>query len=207
MPNQNLPMFTGIIEEQGKLAYFKPANKSGTGIARMGIACQKVLSGLNLGASLATNGACLTLVEQSKNEAVVELSPETLNLTHFANLPLGSILNLERPLAVGDRLGGHWVQGHVDGKLGWLSIKKMGECYNLRFALPQKWTGTVVHKGSISIDGISLTVNKVENTEFEVLILPYTWQNTNLSSWDRSHTPHFEIDILAKYTQSLLQKT
>ena len=191
-------MFTGIVEEVGVVA-------SLTG-PRLSLHASRVMEGMKLGDSIALNGACLTVVSQHDGEFCVELSPETVRRTSFANLKAGQSVNLERPLAVSDRLGGHIVQGHVDGTGRIVSSKPEGDSVILRVSCPKRLMPYIVEKGFIAVDGISLTVVKKGTSSFTLSLIPYTLANTTLKDKAPGDRVNLEADVLAKYVESLLAR-
>lgn len=198
------PMFTGLIEEVGKLCQRQSAPGGG---ARLKVQAQRVLEGLRLGDSIAVNGVCLTAVEWDLKAGwvVFDAVAETLRLTTLNELPLGSGLNLERALAVGDRLGGHYVTGHIDGA-GRLSARQSsGNGVIHRFSCPPPLMSMIARKGSIAVDGISLTVVEVNDSEFSVWIVPHTLSATNLGALALGDAVNLETDILAKYVNKALR--
>jgi riboflavin synthase len=189
-------MFTGIVEEVG-------AVDSLEGYC-LRIRASQIMEGMKLGDSIAVNGACLTVVEHREDGFSVELSPETLRRTSFSTLEAGHGVNLERPLAVSDRLGGHIVQGHVDATGRITSSKPEGECVILRVSSPKRLMRYIVEKGFVAVDGISLTVVKKGTSSFTLSLIPYTLQNTNLREKTGGSRVNLEADIVAKYIESLL---
>lgn len=191
-------MFTGIVEEVGRVA--RLASNSLT------IHAHKVMDGLRLGDSIAVNGACLTVVALNEGTFSVDLAPETLRRTSLGTLMSMSPVNLERPLAVTDRLGGHIVQGHVDATGRITSRKPEGDCVILRVSSPQRLMPYIVEKGFVAVDGISLTVVKRGASSFTLSVIPYTLENTNLKEKPVGDRVNLEVDILAKYVESLLAR-
>jgi riboflavin synthase len=189
-------MFTGIVEEVGKVA-------SLVGYC-LTVRASKVVKRMNLGDSMAVNGACLTVVSFNEGEFSVDLAPETLRRTSFGNLKKGDPVNLERPLAVSDRLGGHIVQGHVDARGRITSMKAEGDCVIVRISSPKRLMPYIVEKGFVAVDGISLTVVKKGASSFTLSVIPYTMENTNLKGKSVGHPANLEVDIVAKYVESLL---
>ncbi len=170
----------------------------------MVVQARKVMEGLKLGDSIAVNGACLTVVQREDNTFSVELSPETLRRTSLGVLSVGHGINLERPLAVSDRLGGHIVQGHVDATGSITSSKPDGDCVILRVRCPKRLMPYIVEKGFVAVDGISLTVVKRGASSFTLSVIPYTLENTNLMGKTVGDRVNLETDIIAKYVESLL---
>jgi len=194
-------MFTGIIEELGTLRKVTAARDG----ARLEVAAQVVLAGARIGDSIAVNGVCLTVVEKRADQFAADVSAETLRRTSLKQARVGSRVNLERPLTPASRLGGHIVQGHVDGMGEFLEAQPVGEGYNVRIGFPPELGRYIVEKGSIAVDGISLTVAALGENWFEIAIIPHTWRVTNLSTLKRGEAVNLEVDILAKYVERLLE--
>ncbi|MGK0288697.1 MAG: riboflavin synthase [bacterium] len=194
-------MFTGLVEEVGILNHLTPI---GNDQAEISIACKKIQGDLALGDSVAVEGVCLTITRFSENEVVMELSTETVRKTIFGNKKLGDLLNLERALQVGGRLGGHIVQGHVDSLGSLANVHKQGKFYEISFNYPKEIRKYLVNKGSITINGISLTIASLEETSFTVAIIPHTFQGTSLKGLKAGDPIHLETDVLAKYVENLL---
>jgi len=197
-------MFTGIIEELGSV---RQISKNADG-ARIDIACARVLEGARIGDSTAVNGVCLTLVEINDGVFSADVSEETLKRTTLGSLTPGSRINLERPLTPSARLGGHIVQGHVDGVGELFAIERSGEGFTLSIGFPENLGRYVVEKGSITVDGISLTVASLGagagEQVFTVAIIPHTWSATNLSSLSPGAGVNLEVDIIAKYVERMM---
>ena len=197
-------MFTGIIEEVGRVRYLKPLS-NGVGVSRLEVKATKVRDDLlKLGDSIAVNGACLTVVALHDDGFGVDLVQETLRRTSLGSLETGHGVNLERPLLVSDRLGGHIVQSHVDARGKIISVKPDGDSTIMGFRAPKKLMPYIVEKGFIAVDGISLTVVKSMATSFTVSVIPYTLENTILKNRRLGDAVNLEVDILAKYVESLL---
>ena len=192
-------MFTGITEELGKVNLIQP-NK-------IVIKARKVLEGTGIGDSISINGACLTVVEFGSNYFSVEVVPETLRRTNLGLLKVGDEVNLERPLALGGRLGGHLVQGHVDERGKLVSLKPEGDAVIMRFQAPREVMRYVVVKGFIAVDGISLTVVERDDTSFTVSVIPHTRENTTLGKKHAGDMVNLEVDIIAKYVEALTQSS
>jgi riboflavin synthase len=191
-------MFTGIIEELGEV------ESAGT---RLKVRCSTVAKDLTEGASIAVNGVCLTAVDPRPNSFSADLAPETLRLSNLGDLRAGSRVNLERPLSPAGRLSGHIVQGHVDGTGELLSFEALGDDnWWLRIRVPPELDPFLVYKGSIAIDGISLTIAAIEGGVLSATIIPHTWRNTTLGSYRRGARVNLECDILAKHVEKLLRK-
>ncbi len=194
-------MFTGIIESIGKIAKME---KRG-GDVRLHIATGKLdLSDVALGDSIAVNGVCLTAVVLPGDGFVADVSNETLSLTSLGQLSTGSLVNLEKALTMSTRLGGHLVSGHVDG-LGEV-IAKSEDARSIRFTVkaPDELAKYIAHKGSITVDGTSLTVNAVKGAEFELNIVPHTAQETIMSEYEVGRKVNLEVDLVARYLERLL---
>lgn len=197
-------MFTGIIRECGRLTEApKPSDQGGV-VLSVGHS-HELTERLEIGASLAVSGVCLTLVEMSPGVSVVELSPETLACTNLADLKAQSTVNLEPALLAGEALGGHWVQGHVDGVLTLVDRRDLEDHRELRFSLPKEHASYLAPKGSITLDGVSLTLSKLDDDAFEVAVIPHTLEVTTLGDWQPGRRINYEVDILAKYVQRALQ--
>jgi len=162
------------------------------------------LGELGIGASLAVSGVCLTLIESSGSDVAVELSPETLRRTTLGGLKQGSKVNLEPAMRVGEVLGGHWVQGHVDATTEVLERVDLEEHCEMTFALPEDLKAFVVEKGSVALDGVSLTIASLEDDRFMVALIPHTLEVTTLSDLRRGDRVNLEVDILAKYVHRAL---
>lgn len=195
-------MFTGIVEELGKIEAFD-RHSSG---ARLLIACARVLSDMTLGASIAVNGVCLTAVDIRPDGFSADLSPETLARTTLDQLHPGSRVNLERPLSLATRLGGHLVQGHVDGTGTIEALREIGDGnWELMVRVPPDLDRFLVYKGSITIDGISLTIASVEAGLVKIAIIPHTYEVTNLKSRRPGDRVNIECDMIARYVARLLE--
>lgn len=193
-------MFTGIIEETGKIKSFKRLTNG----AEVEISCKKVLEDTRLGDSICVNGICQTVVEMTANSFKTGLSDETLKVTAFDKVKCGDSVNLERALTLSTRLGGHIVSGHVDCVGEFCDIEKLSDFYNLSFRLPENQMKYVVYKGSITINGISLTVADLSENVVTVAIIPHTFENTNLKLLNIGDVVNIETDILGKYVEKFL---
>lgn len=195
-------MFTGIIEELGEVESLEPRP---TG-ARIRVRCRAVLSDAAEGCSIAVNGVCLTALEVTRNGFSADLAPETLSRTNLGALRPGSRVNLERPLAANGRLSGHVVQGHVDGTGEFLGLDALGDSnWWLRIRVPPQLDRYLVEKGSIAIDGISLTIAKLEGDVLSIAIIPHTYDMTSLGGHRPGDRVNLECDILAKHVEKLLR--
>ncbi len=193
-------MFTGLVEEVGKI---KSVERGGS---LLKIECSKVIEDVKEGDSVAVNGVCLTIVAVGDNCLSFDVSPETLKRSNLSRLRTGSAVNLERALRVGNRLGGHILQGHVDTVVRVLGIRKeRGGFYRFSFELPYNFRMLVVEKGSIGIDGISLTVAEVKGNAFSVAVIPHTYENTNLRERKVGDRVNVEFDIIGKYVRAMVE--
>lgn len=196
-------MFTGIIEELGTV----DAVQTRAAGARLKVRCATVMADLAEGASIAVNGVCLTAVDPRPDGFSADLAPETLRRSNLGGLRPGSRVNLERPLSPSDRLSGHIVQGHVDGTGEFLALESLGDDnWWLRIRVPAELDRFLVYKGSISIDGISLTIAALEADVLAVTIIPHTWRNTTLGGYRVGARVNLECDVLAKHVEKLLAK-
>jgi riboflavin synthase len=191
-------MFTGIIEELGVV------ERAG---ARLRIQCSTVLEDCREGSSIAVNGVCLTAVELDARSFAADLAPETIRRSNLGDLRAGSRVNLERPLSPSGRLSGHIVQGHVDGTGELLELEELGDNnWWMRVRIPPELDRYLVYKGSIAIDGISLTIAELSGDVLAVTIIPHTYLNTTLGSRKPGDRLNLECDMLAKHVEKLLQK-
>lgn len=196
-------MFTGIIEHLGKVASLT-ASRDGGRLAIDLAAAPEIAKEMKQGDSIAVNGCCLTVVEHDKKHFSADLSGETLRRTSLGEKKPGDPVNLERPLTAGARLGGHFVQGHVDGVGRVTSLTPAGENWWLSIEVPENLRRYVAEKGSISIEGISLTVARWHDGIASIAIIPFTYQHTNVHALSVGTAVNLEVDILAKYVESLL---
>jgi len=196
-------MFTGIIQSVGKIKQQEIIS----GDVRLTVEIENAfLDGVQLGDSIAVNGVCLTVIQLSDKSFSADVSNETLNLTTVGELLIGVPVNLEKALTLNTPLGGHWVSGHVDG-VGEI-IDKQSDARSWRFtiAVPNHLARYIAAKGSICIEGISLTVNTVEANRFTVNIVPHTSEKTNISRWRAQSRVNIEVDIIARYLERLLKR-
>jgi riboflavin synthase, alpha subunit len=194
-------MFTGIVQELGTVIR---CDVHTTGV-RLTVGCREVLADAQLGASIAVNGACLTAIQLAEESFSAEMAPETLRRTNLGDLREGSRVNLERPLAVTARLDGHFVLGHVDGTAELVSIESLGsDNWWLRIRVPDDLTRYIVSKGSLAVDGISLTVAAIDGGLVEFTIIPHTFRHTTLSGYRVGSRLNIEVDILAKHLEKLM---
>ena len=190
-------MFTGIVEEVGRVARLADY--------RLVINARQTLEDVSLGDSIAVNGACLTVVGFDDESFAVDLAPETLRRTSLGQAGPGAAVNLERALAANGRMGGHIVQGHVDGTGVITRLTPEADCYIMEIDAPESLAPYIVEKGFIAVDGISLTVVQKAVRRFTISVIPFTMQNTNLEERAVGDKLNLEADILAKYVESLLE--
>ena len=189
-------MFTGIVEEVGTIRV--------AGL-RMNVQCRKVLEDTREGSSIAVNGVCLTAVRVESDGFWCDLSPETLACTNLGALKEGSLVNLERAAALGDRLSGHIVQGHVDGTAEFLALESLpDENWWLKVRVPGHLDRYLISKGSVTLDGVSLTVAALEQGTLGVAIIPHTYENTIVHTYRPPATINLEVDPIGKYVEKLL---
>ncbi|GBC92590.1 Riboflavin synthase [bacterium HR15] len=193
-------MFTGLIEAVGRVIALEPLPEGGAQLTLEAFP-------MEVGESLAVNGVCLTVQHAEGNRLRFDLVPETLRRTNLGDLREGSLVNLERPLTPQSRIGGHFVQGHVDTTARLVETRPEGNAYVLRLQLQEPfYMRYIAPKGSIAVDGISLTVVEVGEDWFTVWIVPHTWQATNLSTRRIGDRLNIETDILARYVERLLSR-
>jgi len=194
-------MFTGIVEELGRVAAIQALPDNAI---RITIEGPTVLSDANLGDSICVNGVCLTVAEQNGDQFTADVMSETINRTTIGDLLAGSQVNLERPVTLATRLGGHLVQGHVDA-VGAVSAREHSENWDVvTITPPRELLKYVVEKGSITIDGTSLTVSEVTDTTFSVSLIPATLEKTTLGIRQIGDRVNLEVDVLAKYVEKLV---
>ncbi|MBI4969517.1 MAG: riboflavin synthase [Rhodospirillales bacterium] len=196
-------MFTGIVTDLGKV---RSVTRQPGGEVRFEIATAYPAEAIPIGASVAHNGVCLTVVERGPGWFAVFASLETLDKTTLGSWKAGAPVNLERPLKVGDELGGHIVSGHVDGVGTVDSIRPEGESKRFLIAVPESLRKFIAPKGSVAVDGVSLTVNEVEGARFGVNIIPHTLAVTTFGHYRPGDRVNLEIDMLARYVARLLDK-
>lgn len=195
-------MFSGLIEDVGSIEAFELRRES----AVLTVGTRLVGSGLAPGASIAVNGACLTVVKRGKKSFTVDVSPETLERTGLSTLRRGTPVNLERAMRLSDRLGGHFVTGHVDGVANVQSIDKQGDFTLFTFRLSPQLGSLLVYKGSVAVDGISLTINACKSNSFSVAIIPFTLRHTNLRARRVGDKVNIETDLIGKYVQQFMKQ-
>lgn len=194
-------MFTGLIEDTGQVERVQLNKQSAVLTVKTGLP----LRTMSRGASVAVNGTCLTVVRKSARAFTVDVSPETLKRTSLQNLTPGNLVNLERPMQLQDRLGGHLVTGHVDGVGSVESIERKGKFVFFAIAVPSRIGSLLVSKGSVAVDGISLTVNDCGQRRFSVAIIPFTLKHTNLRARRVGDKVNIETDLIGKYVYKFLK--
>jgi len=196
-------MFTGIIEEVGRVASIKNENEN----RRLTVSASHLIKELKKGGSIAVSGVCLTAVEITPKSVGLDLAEETWNRTSFSRIKTGALVNLELPMRADGRFDGHIVQGHVDGTGKFLALDPIPDADNywLRIEIPPEVARYVIFKGSLSIEGISLTVAKIEGTQVIVAIIPHTVEMTNLKSLKPGDPVNLEVDLIAKYVEKMMQ--
>jgi len=194
-------VFTGIIEEVGMVQELRLISQG----AIISVGAERCTADLKIGDSIAVNGVCLTATRIDTGFFQADISAETLRVSSFKNTKQGSRVNLERSLMVGDRLGGHFVQGHVDGVGRFISKTASGGGWEVSFDFPRELERYMVHKGSISVNGISLTIASLTKGIFSVAVIPHTFESTNLSQLISGDLVNLEVDILGKYFERFFQ--
>ncbi len=195
-------MFTGIVSEAGKVIEFREGKRAW----HLKIEAHEVTRDVAMGDSIAVNGCCLTVVKFDETSLSFDLLGETVRLTAFADLAVGQAVNLESSLRFNGKVGGHFVSGHVDAVGEVVKAETRGKDLYLQVRIPPEFAGYLVYKGSIAIDGVSLTVAEVFENSFAVWLIPHTLEVTNLSEKAEGSKVHLEFDLLAKYVESLLKK-
>ena len=198
-------MFTGLVEEKGSVVSIVPIN-NGTAI-ELTVAASVVHADANIGDSIAINGCCLTVIKIDGSQLSFEAGSETLSRTNLGKLEAGSPVNLERALAVGQRMGGHYVSGHIDVLATVDQRNEDGQWAEFWFRVPPEWTKQMANKGSVAVDGISLTLVEVQAERFSVALIPHTLAATTLGDRNVGDTVNIETDLLAKYVQQQLAAT
>jgi riboflavin synthase len=196
-------MFTGIIEEVGRVVGIAHTN----GNRRLSVSASRLVRELRKGDSIAVSGVCLTAVKITSKSFAADLAEETWNRTSFSRIKKGALVNLELPMRADGRFGGHIVQGHVDGIGKFLALERIPDAddYWLRIEIPPELARYVIFKGSLCIEGISLTVAKIEGTQVTVAIIPHTVKMTNLKSVKRGDPVNLEVDLIAKYVEKMIR--
>ncbi len=197
-------MFTGLIQEMGKVSSLQKVD----GKTRITVTAKSIPAELKLGESVAVSGVCLTAVKIDRHSFACDLAEETLRRTSLGGLKKDSAVNLELPTPAGAPLGGHVVQGHVDGAGKLLSLETIrgGEDWRLAIEMPEELMRYVVPQGSITVEGISLTVARIDSKQIEIAIIPHTYRATNLHTLKPGSPVNIEVDVLAKYAEKQAQK-
>jgi riboflavin synthase len=193
-------VFTGIIEELGRIASLEQLEQG----MRVNIASSLVLADTKEGDSISVNGVCLTALNVSADSFSADLSPETLDRSTLGRLSVGSPVNLERAVTPQTRLGGHIVQGHVDARGTFLGANDEGDFWTVRVGFPDVVSKYMVEKGSIAVEGISLTIAALKDDHFEIAVIPKTWSVTNLSALNPGDPVNLEVDVIAKYVERMM---
>jgi riboflavin synthase len=193
-------MFTGIIEEKGSVASIAFEGDN----ARMVVSASLVTEGTNNGDSISVNGVCLTALDVDPDSFAADVSRETLERSTLGSLKPGSPVNLERAVTPVTRLGGHIVQGHVDGRGKFISAEQSGDFWTVRVGFPPEFAKYLVYKGSVAVEGISLTVAALGEDNFDIAVIPKTWQLTNLSFLTPGDPVNLEADVIAKYVERMI---
>lgn len=196
-------MFTGIVETMGKVTRIERLSQS----ARLAISAGRVSEDVMIGDSIAVNGVCLTVVSIDAPELVFDAVYETLRRTNLGDLTVGNMVNLERAMLANGRFGGHIVQGHVDGVGRVLSLRPVGNAWAVHIDVTPNLMRYIVEKGSICVDGISLTVSDAGGSSFGISVIPHTWANTTLSQKRAGDSLNVECDIIGKYVEQLFGKS
>ena len=192
-------MFTGIIEELGRVASIEFDGDN----ARIVIAANVVTDGTKNGDSISVNGVCLTALDVKEDSFSADVSRETLDRSTLGSLTTDSPVNLERAVTPETRLGGHIVQGHVDGRGTFISATQDGDFWTVRIGFPPEFARYLVYKGSVAVEGISLTVASLDDEHFDIAVIPKTWEFTNLSSLKPGDAVNLEADVIAKYVERM----
>jgi len=194
-------MFTGLIEGTGKVVKVEPRGKD----MRLSIESSFDLEGLEIGESLSVDGVCLTVVTWERRSFTVDVSQETLSRSILEQRRVGDHVNLERALRLGDRLGGHLVNGHIDGKARVISRKRRGESVVLEFEVDGSLARYIIEKGSVAINGVSLTVNRCDEKSFEVNVVPHTARVTTIGKLKEGNQVNIEVDMIGKYVEKFVR--
>lgn len=194
-------MFTGLVEEKGQL---KKKVKTGEGF-QFTFAASKIFDDLEIGSSISVNGCCLTVVKKENNTFVVDAIEETLKKTNLGMLEIEDNVNLERPLKADARLGGHFVLGHVDTTGIVKEVQELSSSHFMKITFPEKFKSYLIYVGSVSIDGVSMTVAELGDNWFGVGIIPFTWQETIFSEKKMGDKVNLEFDVLGKYVERIME--
>lgn len=195
-------MFTGIIKEVGTIDKIEKAKQG----IKISVKCQKILQGLNLGDSISVDGVCLTASSISKNSFSAYAGEETIRKTTLSQLKKGALVNLEPALKPQDPIGGHFVQGHIEGIGKVVDISKKGDEIHLKIKIPKELLKNVIEKGSIAVSGVSLTVSAIKSDVVDIFLIPFTLNSTNLKNLEKDSPVNIETDILCRTVVSFLEK-
>lgn len=193
-------MFTGIVEEVGKIVSIK---RMGDGLDLV-IRARKVIRDTGVDNSICVNGVCLTVVKRMKNEFVVQIVKETLRKTNLGDLQIGGFVNLERSVRLHDRLGGHLVQGHVDATGTVTSVETLKSSWMYTISFPKEYRKYLIYVGSVSIDGTSLTVARLSRNTMTIAVIPYTYKHTIFQFYNKGTRVNLEFDVIGKYIESIV---
>lgn len=194
-------MFTGIIEATGKIQAMTPTG----GDMRLTLSTGKLdMADVALGDSIASNGVCLTVVEYSDSQFVADLSTETLRRSTFADASVGQVVNLEKAMLASTRFGGHIVSGHVDGIGKVQSVSEKGRAWEVWVKAPDALAKYMAEKGSITVDGVSLTINQIDGARFMLTLVPHTMLETNIGTYRQGTKVNLEVDVIARYLERLM---
>jgi len=193
-------MFTGLVQDIGTIRSINGNSES----KRIEVEVSDRFSSVQMGASICCSGVCLSVVEKTKDSLFFDVSAETLNRTTIGSWDVMTRINLEPSLCFGDELGGHIVSGHIDTTTELLALEKEGDSYRLKIAIPDGYAHYFASKGSIAVDGVSLTINEVEQEHFGVNIIPHTWENTTIGDRKVGDKLNLEIDMLARYVARMM---
>lgn len=196
-------MFTGIVEETGRVTWLRRSSESGL---QLQITASAIVRGLHRGDSVAVNGCCLTVSAHRPETVTFNLLQETLDCTNLGKLRPDSMVNLERAMPADGRFNGHFVQGHIDTASEVVRFEKQGDDYRLDVALPPGQAQYIIHKGSIAVNGISLTVAELDDAVFTAWIIPHTRRSTNLQSLQAGDRVNLEFDVMAKYAERVITR-
>ena len=195
-------MFTGLIKDIGIIEIIEKK----PGSILVGIKTKLNLNQIQIGSSISCNGCCLTLIKKEGVNLFFEISNETISCTNLKNWKIGSLVNLEESLKIGDEIGGHLVTGHVDCTAEVVRRYIDGDSIRFKFKIDNKYSKFVAKKGSVAIDGVSLTVNNIEKDNFDVNIIPHTLEKTNFHKLQINDTVNIEVDLISRYVERLLPK-
>jgi riboflavin synthase, alpha subunit len=199
--NRGVYMFTGIIKETGKITDIRESPES----KELVISCSVIRPGLCIGDSVAVDGCCLTVKRLTREGFTADISFSTLNSTTFKQIRPGEAVNLEDSLKLSDKLGGHFVMGHIDTTIKFLGIEKIGSSFKLTLELPQQYYANIAAKGSVAVDGISLTVAETGRDFFTAAIIPHTYENTCLKIKKPGELMNLEVDLISRYINRLMR--